>query len=93
MMFILSGFLFGFAGSWVVMKYGDKIGVIDIPNSRSSHHKATFKGAGLGILTALVFFSLVLEIPFFVWLPALAISMASYWGADKHIMKRLFDFG
>jgi Fuc2NAc and GlcNAc transferase len=51
----------------------------------------------LGILTALVVSSLALNIPFFIWLPALVISLASFWGADKHILpvfhRLLIHFG
>ena len=73
-------------GSWVIMKYGEMIGVIDRPSKRSSHHDNIPKGGGLGILAAFVFSSLVLNIPLFIWLPALMISLASFWGADKYIL-------
>jgi Fuc2NAc and GlcNAc transferase len=86
MMFILSGFLLGIAGSWLMMRYGEQLGTMDIPNGRSSHAKAIPKGAGFGILAALVLFSMVLDVPYFVWVPALVISVASFWGADKHIL-------
>jgi hypothetical protein len=65
MMFAISGFLLGVAGSWLVMRFGDRIGAMDVPNFRSSHDKMIPKGAGLGILAALVVTGLVLKIPFF----------------------------
>ena len=86
MTLVLSGFLLGYAGAWFVMRYGDRLGTIDIPGHRSSHHKEVPKGAGLGILAALVFSSLMLQIPVFIWMPALVISLASFWGADKYIL-------
>ncbi len=73
-------------GSWVIMKYGAMIGVIDRPSKRSSHHNNIPKGGGFGILVALVFASLILKIPVFIWMPALVISLASFWGADKYIL-------
>jgi len=86
MAIIVLSFLSGITGSWVVMKYGAVIGVIDRPSKRSSHHKNIPKGGGLGILAALVFSSLILQIPVFIWMPSLVISLASFWGADKYIL-------
>lgn len=70
----------------MIKRYGDRIGTVDVPNRRSSHHREIPKGAGLGLLMALVVSGMVLAIPFFVWVPALVISLASFWGADKHIL-------
>lgn len=83
---LLSGFLLGAAGSWLIKQYGEKFGVVDIPNGRSSHSQAIPKGGGFGILAALLLSSLMLKIPWFVWLPSAAISLVSFWGADKHIL-------
>jgi len=43
--FILAG-----AGAWIIGNYGHKLGLLDKPNERSSHRKATPKGSGIGIL-------------------------------------------
>jgi Fuc2NAc and GlcNAc transferase len=93
MSIVLISFLFGLIGSWIVLKYGGMIGAIDIPNGRSSHHDNIPKGAGFGILAAFVFFSLTLEIPIFFWVPGLIMSLASFWGGDRHclsVKQRLF---
>ncbi|MEX1314095.1 MAG: UDP-N-acetylmuramyl pentapeptide phosphotransferase [Desulfotignum sp.] len=86
MTLILSGFFLGLAGSWLMIRYGEQLGIMDVPNVRSSHFKAVPKGGGVGILSALVVTGLVLKIPWFLWVPAGAISLASFWGADKHIL-------
>ncbi len=86
MTLILSGFLLGFIGSWLMMRFGEHLGIMDVPCGRSSHVKSVPKGAGFGILAALLLSGLMLEIPWFVWLPAAVISLASFWGADKHIL-------
>jgi Fuc2NAc and GlcNAc transferase len=86
MIVVLSGFLLGVAGSWLMMRHGKQLGIMDIPNGRSSHSKSIPKGAGLGILAALLISSLMLKIPWFVWFPAAVISLASFWGADKYIL-------
>jgi Fuc2NAc and GlcNAc transferase len=97
MMSILSGFILGVAGSWLMMQYGEQLGIMDIPNGRSSHTEAIPKGAGFGILAALLLSSLVLKIPWFVWFPSAVISLASFWWADKHILpvsrRLLIHFG
>ena len=93
MTIIVLSFLFGVTASWIVFKYGGMIGSIDIPNNRSSHNKDVPKGGGFGILLALVFFSLSLKIPIFIWLPGLIISLTSFWGGDRHclsVKQRLF---
>ena len=92
-MLILSGFLIGITGSWVVMKYGSVMGAIDLPSNRSSHHEGIPKGGGFGILAAFILSSLVLNIPIFIWLPGIIISLVSFWGGDKHlcsVAQRLF---
>ncbi len=67
-------------------RFGCRIGAMDVPNCRSSHHREIPKGAGLGILVALMVSSLLLSIPYFIWFPAMVISLASFWGADKHVL-------
>jgi Fuc2NAc and GlcNAc transferase len=86
MIFILSGFLLGIAGSWFVIHFGARLGLMDIPTSRSSHNREIPKGAGVGILSAIVMFGLILEIPFFIWVPAMVISATSFWGADRNVL-------
>lgn len=86
MVFIVSGFFLGMAGSWFVIHFGGRLRLMDIPGTRSSHNQATPKGAGIGILFALVIFGLILDIPFFIWVPAMVISAASFWGADRHVL-------
>lgn len=68
------------------MKFGDAIGAMDTPNKRSSHQKSIMKGAGFGILSVFLLFSLILEIQVFIWLPGLVMSLASFWGGDKHLL-------
>ncbi len=86
MFIVLLSFLSGVTGSWIIMKYGAVIGAIDRPSKRSSHQNNIPKGGGFGILAALVFSSLILNIPVFIWIPALVISLTSFWGADKYIL-------
>lgn len=66
------------------MKFGRVLGVEDVPNHRSSHTQVTPRGGGIGILAALLVCSILLQIPFFFWAPALGISLISLWGGDKY---------
>jgi UDP-N-acetylmuramyl pentapeptide phosphotransferase/UDP-N-acetylglucosamine-1-phosphate transferase len=77
------GFLAGLLGAWVIMKFGGRIGINDIPSSRSSHLKIIPKGGGIGLLLAFVFSSLFFSFPAYFWVPGLFISLVSLWG-DRH---------
>jgi UDP-N-acetylmuramyl pentapeptide phosphotransferase/UDP-N-acetylglucosamine-1-phosphate transferase len=78
------GFLIGVLGAYLAMKFGGRMGINDIPNHRSSHEVVIPRGGGVGILIAFIAASLVLSIPLWLWLPALAIALVSLWGGDKH---------
>lgn len=91
MVFLISFFL-GASLAWLFMKYGRAIGVVDVPNIRSSHHEAIPKGGGIGVLVVCIFYSLQAGIPVYLWLPAFVISLVSLWGGDLHgltVKKRL----
>ena len=86
-------FSLGLAGAWTLIRFGEQIGMMDLPNKRSSHKKQVCKGAGIGILFAILVASFFLKITHFLWFPALAISVASLWGGDRYklnVKQRLF---
>ena len=72
-------FLSGSLGAWGIMKYGNIIGINDIPNNRSSHSQVIPKGGGIGVLLAFIFCSLLLSVPLYFWLPGLLLSLVSFW--------------
>ena len=90
--FVVSGL-----GAWLTIKFGNRVGINDIPNLRSSHSKIIPKGAGIGILFAFVLASLILSVPVYLLLPSVIIALFSLWGGDKHRLtakERLFvQFG
>jgi UDP-N-acetylmuramyl pentapeptide phosphotransferase/UDP-N-acetylglucosamine-1-phosphate transferase len=47
-------FLLGASGAVLASKFGNKIGLVDIPNIRSSHKSATPRSGGIGIWIAFV---------------------------------------
>ncbi|MCD4743897.1 MAG: UDP-N-acetylmuramyl pentapeptide phosphotransferase [Desulfobacteraceae bacterium] len=88
-LFILLSFFFGTIGAWVIYKYGAKLGLVDIPNARSSHSEIIPRGGGIGILIAFVFFSLYFFIDLFLWVPALILSSVSFFGDKYQISPKL----
>ena len=86
-------FFLGLSGAWTLIRFGEQIGMMDLPNKRSSHKKQVCKGAGIGVLFAILVASFFFKITHFLWFPALAISVASLWGGDRYqlnVKQRLF---
>jgi Fuc2NAc and GlcNAc transferase len=78
-------FLTSVLGSWAIMRFGPKIGFVDIPGERSSHQSVIPKGGGIGILAAFVFCSIELNIPFYFWGMGGILSLVSFWGDKRDI--------
>ena len=90
MIFLFSiSLIAGAAGAWLVASHGHIFGLLDEPNHRSSHSKATPKGGGIGILAALVIAVIGLKLNFLVWLPAVALSLVSFYGDRLHMSAKL----
>jgi len=78
----LTSLILGGLGAWLIGHYGNKIGLTDEPNERSSHKEPTPKGGGIGILAAFLFASIIIGIPLLFWLPAVILATLSFLG-DK----------
>jgi len=76
----LVSMIFGAMGAWLVSRYAFRLGLIDIPEHRSSHTIPTPKGGGIGIVVAFVVMSIFLKISPLFWLPALGLSILSFIG-------------
>lgn len=50
----LAGFLIAVLTVYLVLRYSRQLGLVDVPNERSSHDKPTPSGGGLGIITGLL---------------------------------------
>ena len=85
----LVSFLSGLLGAWGIMKYGDIIGMNDIPSNRSSHSQVIPKGGGVGVLLAFIICSMLLSLPLYFWLPGLLLSLASFWGDRFEITPKI----
>lgn len=74
--FLLS-FIFGISGAFLISKSGERLSLVDTPNERSSHHRVTPRGGGIGILAAVAVGGSVFGLPWYFLLPAVGISCVS----------------
>ncbi len=75
-------FIISLIGSFLISRYGMKIGLADIPSDRSSHTMAVPKGGGIGILITFLFASIILNIELKFLCSVFFISVLSFYG-DK----------
>lgn len=76
----LASLVLGGVGAWLIGHYGNRFGLTDEPNERSSHKEPTPKGGGVGILAAFLLASIVVGIPVPFWLPAVFLGVLSFLG-------------
>ncbi len=72
--------------SRMVIKFGTKLGTMDIPSRRSSHNREIPKGGGLGIFAVFLPVCLILHLPMTIWLSGCVIALISFWGGDKQLL-------
>jgi len=91
MFLYLVSIVLGGLGAYSVSRYGNKFGLSDLPNERSSHRVPTPRGGGIGILAAFVIVSLCVDISPFFWVPIFAVSLSGLYGdrVDVPPIKRL----
>ncbi len=49
-------------GTWLIARYGSRLGLVDLPNTRSSHTLPTPRGGGLGIVAGVMTGVLLLNV-------------------------------
>lgn len=79
MIILCISFMLGVSGAWFVSRYAYRFGLLDIPNDRSSHNLPTPRGGGIGILLAFVVSSIWLSHSITFWLPAVLLSLVSFF--------------
>ena len=67
-------------GAWAISRHGDKVGLVDCPNGRSSHCMPTPKGGGVGIFFVFLISVCVLGLPVSFWLPIGVMAAVAFWG-------------
>lgn len=86
---VVISLLSGGIGAWIIQNYGDRLGIIDVPNERSSHTEIIPKGGGIGILAAFIFCAFILGLSGTFWLPALVLSVVSFFGDRIELSAKL----
>lgn len=71
----MASLVLGLAGAWAVSRWGRLFGLVDLPSARSSHHRATLKGGGIGIAAGVLFSAVWAGMPFLFWSPVLGIAL------------------
>lgn len=78
----LTSLVLGGVGAWLIGHYGNRFGLTDEPNERSSHKEPTPRGGGIGLLAAFLFATIAFGIPLLFWLPVVILAVLSFLG-DK----------
>lgn len=88
MVCIICGMI-GAVGAWVIHKYGFKLGIVDVPNERSSHDNVIPKGGGIGIWAAFVFCSVYLDVSKSFWISGFVLALVSFVGDRLDIRPKI----
>jgi len=83
-------------GAWLIYRFGNRLGLQDIPNHRSSHDYVVPKGGGIGILAAFVVSAVFSGLDKSFWIPAFILSLVSFIGDRTEIkpaLRLIVQFG
>src|SRR5258708_5481929 len=50
----IAALVVGMGVSWLISRYADRLGLLDIPNARSTHRTPTPRGGGLGVIAGVL---------------------------------------
>ncbi len=89
MLYVVIGLFFGTAGAWGISRYAFTLGLVDHPNSRSSHTAPTPRGGGIGLLLAFVAAAYMLGVSWTLVLPASLLSLISFFDDRLELSPRL----
>jgi len=74
---LILSFAGGFFGAYLIKRYGSLLGLVDVPNIRSSHEAPTPRGGGVGI-TLIVTLMVTLFLPLYFILVVIALCLAAF---------------
>ena len=86
----ISSVILGGAGAWLISRYAVRLGLMDVPNERSSHEvpMPVPKGGGIGILVAFIIAAVWLGMPVSFWLSATLLALLSLFGDRVDILPK-----
>ncbi len=79
MIVAIIGLCLGAGGAYFISRYAQLLGLVDVPNGRSSHCQPTPRGGGVGLLLALFFVVHRTSLPVHLWGPAAALALLSLY--------------
>jgi len=87
----------GGMGAWFMSRYAFFLGIVDLPNKRSSHSRPTPGGGGVGLLLTFIVVSVIFNsAPVSLWLPATLLALVSFFDDRLDLspkVRLLFQFG
>jgi Fuc2NAc and GlcNAc transferase len=83
------GFVLGTAGAWFMSRFAYNLGLVDLPNDRSSHTLPTPRGGGVGILVTLILSATLLRLPLSFWCPAAFLAIISFFDDRLELSPKL----
>jgi Fuc2NAc and GlcNAc transferase len=86
---LLINITLGLFGAWFMAHYAYRVGLVDLPNARSSHVTPTPRGGGIGILFGVAATGLLTATPVLFWLPAAGLSIVSFFDDKLDLTPRL----
>ncbi len=78
--FLILAFGLGLLGAWLVSRFAQRLGLLDIPSTRSSHTIPTPRGGGIGILAAFIAAWFWLGLNYIFSLPVILLASVSLVG-------------
>lgn len=94
LLLIISIFIITFASIFLLIRYAEKLGLIDIPNERSMHDKLIPRGAGIPfVLSVLLVLSVLdfdyLKTYYYVYLAISIVFVVGVWDDYKNISPKI----
>jgi UDP-N-acetylmuramyl pentapeptide phosphotransferase/UDP-N-acetylglucosamine-1-phosphate transferase len=81
--------LTGAGGALLIIRFGFKLNIVDIPNDRSSHTNVVPKGGGIGIVAGFIISAKALSFPAGFWIPAICLAIVSFSGDMREISAKI----
>ncbi len=91
---LVSIFFTSFIGIYILMKYSDKLGLLDIPNERSMHKVLTPRGAGIAFVSSIFIVLFFLDIEYlktyyYIYLAIAIIFFVGMWDDVQDVSPKI----
>lgn len=91
---LISIFIISYTTIFVLIRYADKFGLVDIPNERSMHDKMIPRGAGIPFVLSVFFTLLLFDFDYFityyyVYLAIAIVFISGIWDDYKNISPKI----